>query len=80
MIDQLVSQYGLPILVSASVALGAQFVSNSTDSAFLKQNIEATQELSRTMKGLELSIGIFQERYPTRVEVEQRIKEAVHGS
>lgn len=80
MIDQLISQYGVPILLSASMALGVQYVSNSTDSAFLQQNIAATKDLSATLKNLEITLSVFQERYPTRAEVEQRIKEAVHGS
>ncbi len=74
--EDIISQYGVPILLSASVALGAQFVSNAKDSVFLEKNIETTKELSQTLKSLEITLSVFQERYPTRDEVERKIKEA----
>ena len=80
MIKEIGPQYAIPVFLSLSIALGAQFVSNSTDSAFLRQNIEVTRQLSDTLKQLEISLSVFQERYPTRTEVEQRIKEAINGT
>lgn len=78
--ESLMNGLGLPVLISVLIAAGAQFVRNDTDSAFLKQNIEATQELSKTMKALEIKIGVFGERYVTRDELERKMKEWPHGA
>lgn len=75
-----VSQLAVPLMVSAVVALGGQFVRGSTDSEFLKENITATKELASAVGKLEVKLGIFSERYVTRQELEAKLKEAKHGS
>lgn len=74
------SQMVLPLAVSAVVALGGQFVRSSTDSEYLRDNINATKELASAVGKLEVKLGIFSERYITRQELEAKLKEAKHGS
>lgn len=60
--DALIQQFGAPVLVSAVVALGAQFVNNSTDSALLQANINATKELSGAVIELKVQMAAMNER------------------
>lgn len=74
------SQLVLPLAVSAVVALGGQFVRSSTDSEYLRDNVNATKELASAVGKLEVKLGIFSERYVTRDELDRKIKEAKNGS
>lgn len=60
--EQLISGFGLPLLVSVAIALGSQFVSNSTDSEFLKKNLEATERLTTAVSNLETKVAVILDR------------------
>lgn len=75
-----VSQLVVPLMVSAVVAFGGQFVRGSTDSEFLRENISATKQLAEAVNKLEVKLEIFGERYITRQEFEIKLREARNGS
>lgn len=60
--ENVINGFGLPLLVSLAVALGGQFVSNKTDSEFLKKNIEATEKLTLAVGKLETKVSILFDR------------------
>ena len=78
--DGLINGVLAPLVVSLAIAFGARFVDSSTDSAFLKENIEVTKALKDSMVDLKIQLSIFGERYVTREELNNRIKEVANGS
>lgn len=78
--DGLINGVVAPLVISLAIALGARYVDSSTDSAFLKENIEVTKALKDSMVDLKIQLSIFGERYVTREELNNRIKEMANGS
>lgn len=69
-----------PIALSVMAVLGTQYVSNNTDSSFLKQNIEVTGKLVESINELNIKVAVFNERFVTRDELNARLKELPNGS
>lgn len=78
--DGLVNGVLAPLVVSLAIAFGARFVDSSTDSAFLKENIEVTKALKDSMVDLKIQLSVFGERYVTREELNSRMREVKDGS
>lgn len=70
----------LSLLVSAVVVVGNSVISQNVQQEKLEQNIKATESATTQMRSLELSLAIFQERYITRAELEQRLRELRNGT
>lgn len=64
------------LVVSGVMVVGSGYVNSSVSQALLEKNIAATERLSTAVQGLEISVAVFAERYPTRVELESKLKEA----
>lgn len=79
-ISEFLKQAAVPIVVSAVLALGGQFVAQSKYSLLLEQNIAATSELSKAVTDLRLQMAVFGEKYVTRKELDRRLKEKKNGS
>lgn len=60
--DQLLNGIGMPLLVSAIVALGGQYVSSNRDSVLLQKNLDATEKLVEKVQNLETKVGILYDR------------------
>lgn len=80
MLTQLIEQVGMPLIVTAVVALFAFFMNSKTQSTLLSQNIKSTEALSGAVNELRIQLGVFAERYVTRDELERKLKEVANGS
>lgn len=69
------------LVVSGVMVIGSGYVNSTVSQTLLERNIQATEKLSGAVQALEVSVAVFAERYPTRVELESKLKEATkHGS
>lgn len=68
------------LVVSSVVTLGSSVVGQSVQQELLARNIKATEELTKAVSDLQISMAIFGERYVTRKEMRQELKETIHGS
>ena len=64
------------LVVSGVMVVGSGYVNSSVSQELLTRNIKATEDLSHSVRALEISVAVFAERYPTRVELESKLKEA----
>lgn len=60
--EQLINGFGLPLLVSAAVALGGQYVSNNTDSILLQKNLDATEKIAERVELLNTRVSVLYDR------------------
>lgn len=60
--EQLINGVGLPLLVSAVIALGGQYVNTSRDSALLQENLVATKKLVEEVGTLNTRVSILYDR------------------
>lgn len=60
--EQMINGIGLPLLVSVAISMGSQFLQNNTDSALLKENIEATKGLTEAVIQLRSDMAVVKDR------------------
>lgn len=60
--EQLINGLGLPLLVSAAVALGGQYVSNSTNATLLQKNLEVTERIGERIELLNTRVSVLYDR------------------
>ncbi|QDH46222.1 hypothetical protein Pa223_061 [Pseudomonas virus Pa223] len=68
------------LVVSSVVTVGSSVVGQNVHQALLERNIQATEKLTKAVSDLQISMAIFGERYVTRKEMKEEIKEAKNGS
>lgn len=68
------------LVVSTVVTVGSSVVGQNVHQALLERNIQATEKLTQAVSDLQISMAIFGERYVTRKEMKEEIKEAKNGS
>ncbi|AAL85561.1 ORF.11 [Pseudomonas phage PaP3] len=68
------------LVVSSVVTVGSSVVGQSVHQALLERNIQATEKLTQAVSELQISMAIFGERYVTRKEMKEELKEAKNGS
>ncbi|AKF13766.1 hypothetical protein [Pseudomonas phage DL54] len=68
------------LVVSSVVTVGSSVVGQNVNQALLERNIQATEKLTQAVSDLQISMAIFGERYVTRKEMKEEIKEAKNGS
>ncbi|AFD10689.1 hypothetical protein [Pseudomonas phage HMGUpa2] len=68
------------LVVSSVVTVGSSVVGQNVHQALLERNIQATEKLTQAVSDLQISMAIFGERYVTRKEMKEEIKEAKNGS
>ena len=60
--DSLINGIGLPLLVSVAISVGGQYMQSTTDSALLKENIEATKGLTEAVIQLRTDMAVVKDR------------------
>lgn len=60
--EQLINGVGLPLLVSAVIAMGGQYVNNRTDSTLLQKNLEATERIAEKVELLNTRVSVLFDR------------------
>lgn len=78
MID--VSQAFTALVVSAAVSVGISLKDQAVQERLLEDNIKATQNLSTSVDSLAIQLAVFQEKYATKKELEEKMKEMKDGS
>ncbi|BDA97045.1 hypothetical protein [Pseudomonas phage vB_PaS-HSN4] len=68
------------LVVSSVVTVGSSVVGQNVHQALLERNIQATEKLTQAVSELQISMAIFGERYVTRKEMKEELKEAKNGS
>ena len=63
-------------IVSAGSSLAIGWKDQAVDAVGLQQNTEAIKELTQVVKELQINEAVFSERYITRKELDQRLKES----
>lgn len=79
-VSDLLKQITIPIIVSAVLALGGQYISATKQSVLWEQNITATSDLAKAVTDLRLQMAVFGEKYVTREELKRELKEVRNGS
>ena len=75
-----VPQIATALIVSAVVSIGASIVKQDVQGRLLEDNILVTKELAKEVSNLNTTIAVFQEKYVTKKELEEKIKEAPDGT
>lgn len=75
-----VPQIATALIVAAVVHIGASMMEQGTQHRLLEDNILVTKELAEKVDNLNVTIAVFQEKYVTKKELDEKLKEAPNGA
>lgn len=75
-----IKQITVALTISAVVSVSGLFYSTGTQKALLEKNIEVTEQIEQAIVDLRIQNAVSAEKFVTRDQLKQELKELRHGS
>lgn len=73
-LNDLSKQIAVPLVVSAITWVGGVLYTSSQSQDLLRENVQATKELSKSVTDLRVQMAAFSEKYVTRDQLDAAIR------
>lgn len=67
------------LVISTVISVGAQLMKVDLQERLLEDNISVTKDLSKEVNNLSTQLAVFQEKYVTKEELANKLKEETNG-
>lgn len=75
-----IKQIAVALTISAVVSVSGLFYSTGTQKVLLEKNIEVTEKIQQAIVDLRIQNAVSAEKFVTRDQLKQELKEYKHGS
>lgn len=75
-----IKQIAVALTISAVVSVSGLFYSTGTQKVLLEKNIEVTEKIQQAIVDLRIQNAVSAEKFVTREQLKQELKEYKHGS